>query len=124
MNGLFLAASAAAAGTQAYHAGQAASSASAKARRATTEVNLLGADIEKLLMITEALWTVLKEKHGYTDDDLIRRITEIDIRDGKLDGKVAKSPPVECHRCGRTALGRHPACLYCGAIIKHDPFSR
>ena len=50
-------------------------------------------DIERLLMITEALWMLLKKEHGYTDDVLLQRIREIDLRDGELDGRVAVRPP-------------------------------
>ena len=77
-------------------------------------------DVEKLFMIAEALWDILKEHHGYTDDELIRRITEIDFS----DGKVAKSAPIECPNCARKLTGKRPRCLYCGALIKTDPFCR
>jgi hypothetical protein len=81
-------------------------------------------DIERLLMITEALWGILKEQHGYTDDELMRRITEIDRRDGKVDGRVAQSPPGSCPRCNRTLERKRSFCLYCGQAIAWDPFER
>jgi hypothetical protein len=81
-------------------------------------------DVEKLFMITEAIWDILKEKHGYSDDDLVRMVQNIDLRDGVLDGKVAKEPKPPCAKCGRTLLGKHPVCLYCGAVSVRDPFER
>ncbi len=60
-----------------------------------------GFDVEKLLMITEALWTIIKEQLGYEDEELIRRIEEIDMRDGKLDGKVKGSVNPLCPECQR-----------------------
>ena len=81
-------------------------------------------DIERLLMITEALWAILKEKHGYTDSELMRRVALIDLRDGKLDGKVSKVEPAPCPRCGKVLNKRHPRCIYCGEAIVQDPFLR
>jgi hypothetical protein len=82
-------------------------------------------DIEKLFMITEALWAILKDQHGYTDDQLGQMIEDIDLRDGKLDGKVAKSTErAVCTQCGRTIIQRQAKCLYCGAPAPQQPFER
>jgi len=94
------------------------------AREARTEVDLLRMDVERLLIICEALWTILKEQHGCTDEDLARRMAEIDMRDGALDGKVAKGPPAMCPHCKRTLHKRRPWCLYCGGQVLQDPFAR
>jgi hypothetical protein len=83
-------------------------------------------DVEKLFMITEALWTILKEKHGCTDAELVQRVQEIDLRDGKLDGRVTKVNP-DCPKCSRKLMGKRPVCLYCGAEVARvdlQPFSR
>ena len=89
-----------------------------------SRVEHLQLDVEKLLMITEVLWTILKEKHGYSDDDLIGRIHDIDMRDGKLDGKVAKQGPLLCPKCNRTLIAKRPICIYCSTPIALDPFER
>ena len=81
-------------------------------------------DVEKLFMITESLWTILKEKHGYVDEDLGQMIREIDLRDGRLDGKVARQQNPLCPQCARTLMGKHPVCLYCGTAVVRDPFER
>ncbi len=101
-----------------------AASAEARAREAKTEVELLRSDIERLLMITEAMWGILRDKFGYTDDELVNRVMEIDKRDGRVDGKVAVKPPGTCPRCGRTLERKRPMCLYCGQVIARDPFER
>ena len=98
------------------------------ANDARRQGELLQCDVEKLFMLTEALWTILKERHGYTDADLVRRINEIDLRDGKLDGKVAteKVQP-DCTHCGRKLIGKRPVCLYCGGEVHPvdpEPFRR
>lgn len=88
------------------------------------EIRSLQDDIERLLMITESLWQILKEKHGYSDDELMRRVAMIDLADGKLDGRVAKSPPVECPGCHRMLHKRHYTCVYCGTQVVQEPFRR
>jgi hypothetical protein len=88
------------------------------------DVKSLELELERLLMITEALWEILKEKHGYTDDELVRRIALIDLKDGTLDGRVAKSAPAQCPKCGRVLGKRHVTCLYCGTQLVQDPFVR
>jgi hypothetical protein len=105
-------------------------SAGESATRVATDVRrqneFIQCDVEKLFMLTEALWTILKEKHGCTDAELVQRVQEIDLRDGKLDGKVAKVTP-DCHQCGRKLMGKRPVCLYCGAEVARvdlQPFSR
>ena len=80
-------------------------------------------DIEKLLIITQALWELLKKEHGYSDEVLLKKVTEIDMSDGRLDGKVAKVERPNCVSCGRK-LGRLPTCIYCGTITPRNPFER
>jgi ribosomal protein L32 len=95
------------------------------ATEARAETEAMRFDVEKLFLITEALWTLLKEKHGYTEEQLVKRIQAIDLQDGKLDGKRAKaSSRSDCPACGRKQMTRHPVCLFCGTKFKLDPFKR
>ena len=98
--------------------------AAAQARKAQSDVELLKCDVERLLMVTEALWTILKEQHGYDDNELIRRVAEIDVRDGRLDGRLAKEAPAQCPHCGRPLIRKRPFCMYCGKPVAADPFQR
>lgn len=107
-----------------FSAQAAAAQGQSQARNVRTDLEFVRCDLERLLMITEALWSILKEQHGYTDDELVRRITEIDRRDGIVDGRVAQSPPASCPRCNRTLERKRPFCLYCGQAIAWDPFER
>lgn len=102
-----------------------ANAASASARDAKTEVGILKAEVDRLLMITEALWTILQEEHGYNDDKLVNRINEIDLRDGHLDGRVAKQGgPAKCPNCQKSLSKRHHRCLYCGTVVTPGTFDR
>ncbi|NQU40132.1 MAG: hypothetical protein HQ523_09280 [Lentisphaerae bacterium] len=123
MSGLFIAGAAdqMARSNRAQSAGERASRTAAEVR---SKNEALQCDVEKLFMITEALWSLLKLEHGYADEDLGRMIQDIDLRDGKLDGKVAKQPNPSCPECDRTLMGKHPVCLYCGTSVALDPFER
>jgi hypothetical protein len=101
-----------------------ADTAAADARAAQTETELMRTDIDRLLMITEALWTFLKKEHGYSDEELANAITQIDMRDGVLDGKGGKSAPQACPNCGRINSPRRAMCIYCGKPIPMNPFAR
>ncbi len=93
------------------------------ATRSQAEIDILKLYVERLSMITEALWTILREQHGYSDEELLRRITEIDLRDGKLDGRVASNEAPRCPQCKRQHVARHrPRCLYCGSAIGAHQF--
>lgn len=88
------------------------------------EIAELQGEVERLLLITEALWRILKEKHGLDDNELVKQITMIDIEDGKLDGRKPAKPPQPCPKCGRTLGKNRPRCLFCGEPIAADPFER
>jgi ribosomal protein S27AE len=85
-------------------------------------VRRLEADLARALMISETLWELLRDKTGLTDDDLCIKIHEVDMRDGRLDGKNQRKA-IACPRCGRMVSARHRACLYCGQVIDTSAFS-
>ena len=84
----------------------------------------LRAEVDRLLLITEALWKLVQEKHELDDKELLRRITVIDMADGKLDSRKAKSPPKPCPKCGRALAKSRPRCMFCGEPVVFDPFDR
>lgn len=94
--------------------------ASAKADHANTQIEFLARDVERLSMVTQALWQILKEEHGYDDEVLRARVMSIDLAD-RTEGGHAPQP---CDQCHRPIAKRHTRCLYCGAERKVDPFGR
>ena len=92
--------------------------------RVEDQFSRVDADIERLLLLTEALWSLLKEQHGYTDEELIRRVLEIDSRDGRIDGRLAAKPPENCPHCDRPIPGERRYCLYCGEPVPVRLFAR
>jgi hypothetical protein len=86
------------------------------------EIDDLSARCNQALLVCNALWTLLRDKLGMTEQDLLNRVKELDLTDGKLDGRVtAKS--IECPACKHVVTRRFPRCVYCGGPIKADLFT-
>ena len=103
------------------HASADSTAARSAARQAQNQVRILEANLAKALMINEALWELMRDKLKLTEEDINNKLYEIDMRDGVLDGKNQR-PVSECHECHRKVSSRHPACLYCGAVIDDSVF--
>lgn len=69
--------------------------------------------VDKLALICRAVWEIVRDHYGLSDDDLLNKVKEIDLLDGVLDGKVTPSPKT-CPKCGRVVSRRHMRCIYCG----------
>jgi len=77
---------------------------------------------DRALLVCEALWTLLRDRLGLSEEELVTRVNEIDLTDGRLDGRVRKENAVSCPSCGRTIARRFAKCIYCGQSVVHDPF--
>ena len=69
--------------------------------------------IDRLLLVVDALWSMLKER-GYTDEDLAERIRAIDAADGSADG-ARKPLPRRCSSCESMVEPGRRTCAFCGA---------
>lgn len=79
--------------------------------------------INKLEIVAEAMWRLLKQKTDLTDSELLEEVCNVDLEDGRLDGKKSQQKSIsECPNCGRKNNHKHSNCLYCGEIILHHPF--
>lgn len=87
-----------------------------------SKIRVLEANLAKTLMICESLWEMLRDEHGLTDEDLRKKLYEVDMRDGTLDGKNQRKA-VKCPNCRHMVSARHPACLYCGQVIDDSAFA-
>ena len=103
--------------TQSYswipHALERAADAVTKAHEAQQQTEELRSQVDRLQMICEGMWTIIKTHTAATDEDLARLVEQIDLRDGKINGKTA-SIPQNCSSCGRVVSVRTLVCLYCG----------
>lgn len=88
----------------------------------SSEFQILEEKIEALRLGCAALWSLIKDKHGFDDQVLIDRIVEIDAADGKVDGRI--SVQSTCTSCGQKILLKSRAiCVWCGAETKSEgPF--
>lgn len=77
-------------------------------------VQMLQDQIDHLSLAVYAMAELL-ENVGFTNDMLLAKIKEIDLRDGKLDGKLSQQRT--CLSCNRQIAGRHLKCLYCGEVV-------
>ena len=78
--------------------------------------------VNKLELVCESLWEFIKEDKNLTETDLIERISQIDLKDGKFDGKKRKESAVKCSGCGRMNSKQQKRCIYCGDIFLVGPF--
>ena len=86
------------------------------------EVTALQQQVERLTMATIAMMEILRDRHGISEAELEAKVREIDLRDGRLDGKLEQTrPPRNCPACGRPNAGTRAACLYCGAALPVEP---
>jgi hypothetical protein len=86
------------------------------------QIKELNIAIDKLILITRAMWEMTAEEKGLTDEVLINKVNEIDLRDGKADGKM-QTAIRQCPSCGRNLFVGHRRCLYCGSEdVGGDPF--
>lgn len=92
------------------------------AERAKTDVEQLELRLERALLGCEAMWSLLRDHLKLTDEALLDRIYQLDISDGKLDGRARKAT-ASCPSCKRTISPRFPRCMYCGQEVMHDPFA-
>jgi hypothetical protein len=97
--------------------------ASSKASHAEVKVTTVGRNVRRLedkldsLALTcQALWEILRDRTKLTEEDLIEKIMEIDLRDGKEDGRMGTAG-APCPRCNRVLSRRHDNCMYCGEEV-------
>jgi len=92
------------------------------ARESATRVDELEARCDRALLVCEALWTVLRDKLNVSEEELVNTVNDIDLSDGKLDGKVRRDA-TDCGQCGRRVSRRFTKCMYCGHTLGVGPFA-
>lgn len=90
-----------------------ASRAELKAETSREYFRLLEGKIGSLALACQSLWEILEENTDITRDQLLAKMEEVDLRDGRKDGKLSKTVEA-CGSCGRRTSRRRPNCLYCG----------
>lgn len=78
-------------------------------RRQEERVDKVDDRLEQLQEVIEALWTVLVEKTGCTEDDLVRALDDVQ------DRHEAARAVVPCAKCGAAMRRSDHHCQFCGA---------
>lgn len=87
------------------------------ARYALRQIDDLEAKVDSLALLCHALFEELQTVTGMTEAQLKARMTEIDLRDGMLDGKYAPQALATCPECGHKVKSNRPNCFWCGAKL-------
>ena len=109
-----------------YQQGQinAAASTAEQAKQSTESLRRQIEDLQRksdaLTIACQALWEIVRNQSQMTDLVLLRKMEEIDLRDGRADGKISKTF-VECPNCRRNNSSARKGCLYCGAPLPAGP---
>ncbi len=90
-------------------------------RAAQSNMRELRHQVERLSLLNQALWELLRERLQLNEADLQRIAHDIDMRDGIADGKISASP-VRCPTCSRVSNSKHYKCLYCGQLFEKPMF--
>src|SRR5262245_5666492 len=103
-----------------------------EAERAAGRTRSMGAEmqdrVERLALLTQAMWELMAERTGLTIGDLAERVRQLDAQDGRMDGKrgvVADAPQIRCSSCQAVVPAGKTTCQFCGATVSEaeaDPF--
>lgn len=68
---------------------------------------------DRMALACQALWELLRERTDLREEDVFAKMTEIDLRDGREDGRIG-AKVMTCSRCQRPVNSARPVCVYCG----------
>ncbi len=81
------------------------------AARQSERIRALEISLNRVTLISQAVWELLRERTSISEAELTDKILEIDLRDGRQDG--AFSPQVlQCPKCARTINSKRARCIY------------
>ena len=69
--------------------------------------------VDRLALICCALFELIQTSTGISEEQLRKKIAEIDLRDGEADGRVTPRPK-KCPKCDAMMSPKFRRCLFCG----------
>jgi hypothetical protein len=91
------------------------------AKQLQSQVRVLEQQCERLTLVAMAMAEILRDRLVVSEYEIDARITEIDLRDGRLDGQLRAKPEL-CPKCRQTNAASRRHCLYCGAALTSSSF--
>lgn len=87
----------------------------ARAKQADQQMRIrdLEFEVQRLQLLNQALWELLRGKLNLTDAELDQKVSDVDLRDGVKDGRITDIA-LKCPTCSRISSSKHWKCLYCG----------
>ena len=73
--------------------------------------------VDRLSLACQAMWEILRDHTGLTEEQLLGKMKEIDARDGKMDGKMTNEV-LTCPSCNNKTGTQTGSCIYCGLKIQ------
>jgi rubrerythrin len=88
-----------------------------KAKNAAYDARDLKDQVERLALASQAMWEIIRDKLELQEEDVYEKMEEIDIKDGRRDGKLS-GEILTCKQCGRKGNSSRQLCIYCGSPSK------
>ncbi|MGC4044495.1 MAG: hypothetical protein QM758_11940 [Armatimonas sp.] len=101
------------------HAAGDAASAKSQVEHMAMRVSALEARADRVGLVCQALWELIRERTDLTDADIYAKMHEVDARDGTVDGRIRYAIE-NCPNCGRPRSRKHANCMYCGAALARE----
>lgn len=89
--------------------------------RPTLDFDHPASRLDRVTLMSHALWSLAAEQMGLSDEDLRVRMMELDESDGVIDHKVAVAS-IRCS-CGCMVSANPGRCWMCGAAGDFSPFN-
>jgi hypothetical protein len=88
-----------------------------RASNADERARALEEQFDHLIVITQAIWEIGRDRWGISETELIAKAKEISERGGEHSARLAIR---NCPKCGRPATASADKCLYCGTEMPHE----
>lgn len=72
--------------------------------------------VENLILLNQAMWNLVRDKVGVTEEELINEFERLDLADGKADGRMSPifdNKPWKCEGCQKDNSPRFTSCVRC-----------
>ena len=69
--------------------------------------------LDRLALITRAMFELMQEAGGLSDERLTQKVLEIDLRDGQQDNRMSPRPK-RCPKCDAMISPKVARCVFCG----------